>query len=331
MMFKISKSRFQRMMEDIGATGDAYYIQQFSSNGTPLSSFEARLLLPLKCLAYGVPPHTFSDYFQMSKQFARSCCKKFDRTMKNIYKNEYLRTPTAEDLKSIVGLHRSVHGVDGMFGLLDCSHTYWKNCPKAWQGSFKGKEKACSIVLEAICDYNLWLWHFSYGYAGTLNDKNILQLSPLLESLANGEFKDLEALATIIPFLVGEEEFNNLFILVDGIYPKYSRFVRGLKEPLTKIERVFTSWQESARKDIERAFGVLQGKFQFMTRPIMLHKLKDIAARVASCVMLHNMCVVKTILKAFQNSQPVRTRIIVRAGAKSLRPIATIAQVTKTS
>jgi hypothetical protein len=30
-------------------------------------SFEAQLLLPIKTLAYSVPPHTFMDYFQMSK------------------------------------------------------------------------------------------------------------------------------------------------------------------------------------------------------------------------------------------------------------------------
>ena len=33
-------------------------------------STEARLLLPLKVLSYGVPPHAFIDYFQMSDQFA---------------------------------------------------------------------------------------------------------------------------------------------------------------------------------------------------------------------------------------------------------------------
>jgi hypothetical protein len=51
-----------------------------------------------------------------------------------------------------------------------------------------------------------------------------------------------------------------MFLLVDGIYPKFSRFVKTVKEPVTHQQRVFASWQESARKDIERAFGVLQGK-----------------------------------------------------------------------
>jgi hypothetical protein len=39
--------------------------------------------------------------------------------------------------------------VEGFVGSLDCTHTYWKNCPKAWQSSYVGKEKQPSIVLEA--------------------------------------------------------------------------------------------------------------------------------------------------------------------------------------
>jgi hypothetical protein len=71
-------------------------------------------LLPLKSLAYGVPPHTFIEYFQMSPQYARECCKEFDKAMRSIYMKEFLRLPTATDPKNIVKLHKSVHSVDGI-------------------------------------------------------------------------------------------------------------------------------------------------------------------------------------------------------------------------
>ena len=67
-------------------------------------------------------------------------------------------------------------------------HIGWKNCPVAWQGQFQGKEKVPTIVLEAVADYNLWIWHASFGYAGTLNDINIWEQSPLLTSLLDGTF-----------------------------------------------------------------------------------------------------------------------------------------------
>jgi len=221
---------------------------------------------------------------------ARTCCREFDNAIKVSYLEEYLRVPTAGDLQSILKLHKSVHKVDGMFGSLDCSHTFWKNCPKAWQGSFQGKDKKPSIVLEAICDYHLFFWHASYGYAGTLNDKNILYLSPFLERLIDGSFEKVEEEAGVVPFNVGQEPFKKSFVLVDGIYPLFSRFVRGIKEPLTAEEKAFTKWQEAVRKDIERAYGVLKGRFQFLERPILLMDLNDIASRVSTCLVLHTGC-----------------------------------------
>ena len=105
----------------------------------------------------------------------------------------------------------------------------------------------------------------------------------------NGEMDVLEK--EIVPFSIGEEEFKQLYILVDGIYPAYSRFVKSYKEPVGDEEKALTSWQELARKDIERAFGVLQAKFQFMARPILIQDLKLIEEVVTCCLILHNMCV----------------------------------------
>jgi hypothetical protein len=150
--------------------------------------------------------------------------------------------------------------------------------------------------MEAICDYHLFFWHVSYGYAGTLNDLNILNLSPLLGRLVDGSFVELEKEAGVVPYNISEEEFDKCFLLVDGIYPKYSRFVQGIKEPRSPEETTFTTWQESARKDIERAFGVLKGVWQYLDRSIHSHSLIDIEARVTTCVILHNMLVSDRIM-----------------------------------
>ena len=99
------------------------------------------------------------------------------------------------------------------FGSLDCMHTYWKNCPVAWQGSYKGKEKKCTIVLEGLCDHHLWFWHAAYGHAGTLNDKSILSLSPILKSFTNGTFKGTEKESGVVPFVINDERFEKMFLI----------------------------------------------------------------------------------------------------------------------
>ena len=286
--FRIEPQRFQRLFMDVGRSGIPYYINRVDAKGQDGASMEARLLLPLKTIAYGVPSYCFQDYFQMSETMCETCMDQFDAMLTQLYKEEYLRCPTEEDVKSIVRLHKAIHKIDGMLGSLDCMHTAWKNCPVAWQGSFKGAKKIPTLVLEAACDYHMWFWHAAYGFAGTLNDKTILMLSPLLEKMINGTFVDLER--PLIPFRIANGEFVRLFLLVDGIYPPWSRFVKGIKEPIFHSEKKYSQWQESARKDIERAFGQLQGKFQFMTRPIMMMEMEKIKNRVNSCLILHNMC-----------------------------------------
>jgi hypothetical protein len=63
---------------------------------------------------------------------------------------------------------------------------------------------------------------------------------------------------------------KSVFFLVDGIYPSYSRFVRGIKQPATWKEEKYSSWQEGARKDVEKDFNT----WQFLVRPNLLHDMK---------------------------------------------------------
>jgi Plant transposon protein len=120
----------------------------------------------------------------------------------------------------------------------------------------------------------------------------------LLTGLTDGTFTSLEKEAGVVPYPIGEKTHDKLFILVDGIYPRrYSRFVRGITEPIGEIKSRFTAWQEGARKDIERAFGVLQGMWKAVASPIHKEKSDVIANLVATCILLHNMCVSERIMK----------------------------------
>ena len=71
MMFRLSRTRVQRILEDMGNARISFYINMVDAAGKQGASMEARVLLPLKTYAYGVPPHTFTDYFQMSVDFCK--------------------------------------------------------------------------------------------------------------------------------------------------------------------------------------------------------------------------------------------------------------------
>jgi len=71
-------------------------------------------------------------------------------------------------------------------------------------------------------------------------------------------------------FTIGCEQFVQLWLLVDGIYPPLSRFVKPISGPIGDTEALFSLWQESKRKDVERFFGVFKKKIHFLSRPILL-------------------------------------------------------------
>jgi hypothetical protein len=102
MMFRLSRN--------IGnAQIPCFFINTVDAAGEQGASIEARVLLPLKTYAYGAPPHTCTDYFQMSVDLAKECCRYCDRAMKELYAEEYLRLPTLHDMKSITRLHEEKH------------------------------------------------------------------------------------------------------------------------------------------------------------------------------------------------------------------------------
>ena len=59
MMFHISRTRFQRIMEDVGALNEPYYHTELMIRNRLVCCLLAKLMLPLKCIAYGNPPHAF--------------------------------------------------------------------------------------------------------------------------------------------------------------------------------------------------------------------------------------------------------------------------------
>jgi Plant transposon protein len=140
-----------------------------------------------------------------------------------------------------------------MLGSLDYMHVAWRTCRVAWQGAFQGKEKSPTIVVEVFAEYQLWIWHAAFGFAGSVNGISIWDQSPLCSLFVDGSFSE----NVDFKFEINGKEFKKLWLLVDGIYPQCSRFVKTLEEALLSLMH-YVQWQETARKDIEHAFRVLQ-------------------------------------------------------------------------
>lgn len=70
---------------------------------------------------------------------------------------------------------------------------------------------------------------------------------------------------------------NMGYYLADKIYPEWAVFVKTISSPQTEKDKLFANQQESKRKDVERAFGVLQAHFDIVRRPARLWQRDTIA------------------------------------------------------
>ena len=109
--------------------------------------------------------------------------------------------------------------------------------------------KKPTIMLEAVASNDLWIWHAYFGPPGSNNSINVLHQSPVFDT-------EIQGTAPTCPFTVNGRQYRRGFYLVDGIYPAWSVFVKAYSFPTIYKEKFFKSLQESARKDVERAFGV---------------------------------------------------------------------------
>ena len=201
----------------------------------------------------------------------------------HLFGKEFLRKPTEDDVRNLYDAHSQVHKIPGMLGSIDCMHWEWKNCPKEWQGQFhRGDKKYPTIMLEAVASYDLWIWHAFFGVAGANNDLTVLYNSPLFDDL-------IDDIGPQVPFEVHGRTFKNGYYLADGIYPQWASFVKSFTVANNPKNAAWKAKQESARKDIERAFGVLQGRWHIIAQPARAYTVGKLRRIMYSCIIMHNM------------------------------------------
>ncbi|XP_057811406.1 protein ALP1-like [Salvia miltiorrhiza] len=252
--FRMRRALFLRIVNAVAA--DPYFQQRTDALGRP--GFHA--IAKMHC-RYSVEP-----LFNSSAQ-------------------EYLRRPTSADCQQLLAMHETKHGFPGMLGCLDCMHWAWKNYPTAWQGAYtRGDQGELTIILEAVASQDLWIWHAFLGTPGSNNDINVLNNSTL--------FNDrLQGMGVPVTYQVNNAYYTSEYYLTDGIYPNWPVFVKSPTHPTDPKGKRFKVMQEAARKDIERAFGVLQARWAIVKGPSRLWSKEAMSDIMFTCIILHNMII----------------------------------------
>jgi len=81
------------------------------------------------------------------------------------------------------------------------------------------------------------------------------------------------------------------YYLVDCIYSEWDTFIKTILMPQGEKRKLFAQKQESVRKDMKRAFGVLQSRFTIICGLAHAWHMATIKHIIYACIILHNMII----------------------------------------
>ena len=160
--FRMSIELFKHIAEKL-VRHDRFFQQRRNAAGELWHSTVQKKTAALRMLAYGIPADLVDDHLAMGESQAIMCVKRFAVGIVQVFGEEYLRAPNAQDTARVLEIN-ATRGFPGMLGSIDCMHWSWKNCPATWHRQFQGHKKDSTIILEAVADQETWIWHAFFGW-----------------------------------------------------------------------------------------------------------------------------------------------------------------------
>lgn len=289
--FGIPKALFSKLVIDLSDTFPHRWCALTDATGRIGIDTNVKVMAVLRVWTKGQACDVMDDGARMGKETVRKYVHAFLSDVREKYEPVYLNCrPTEDELSNIEQLYNSA-AFSGFVGVVECCHIPWKNCLIGQKGQYHSSRngKLATIVAEALCDPMLYIWSWFSGMAGTNNDLNVLNSSPLFQDIINNAFSFTIAVKYKIIQGIGEESSLPYF-LVDGIYRTWSIFAGPIRDP-TVDQQQFKTEQEAIKKDGERAFVVLMARFQIFKSAIAYWNHEDVVALTDVCVILHNMII----------------------------------------
>lgn len=134
------------------------------------------------------------------------------------------------------------------------------------------------VFFQAICDHTCQFIHCYVGHVGSVHDQRVFRLSEVQSYLGD-----------VSKFL---EESH---LIGDLAYKLHENLLIPYRDNghLTERQRNYNFVHSSARMAIERAFGLLKGRFRSLLTTLALDRVDLISLHILACCVLHNICLIK--------------------------------------
>lgn len=284
--FRVPRNVFMEIYDDVKDL--PYWKRTVNATGQPQAHGLQKVVAAFRVLAYGEAADRPDEYLRLAKSTTAVATQMLVDHIVDNYECSYLRPPTLQELAHILD-RNAARGMPGCMGSIDCSHWAWRMCPKALAGQYQDYKKRRSVVMETVCDEDLFIWHFFVGPPGSHNDLNVWGQSPLCMDITSGQWPP-----DMFEYTLNGRTRRLLYYLADGVYPHFPFFARPFSRAANNSlkRRTYNRLQEALRKDVERLYGVLTARFHILLRPAKFHSVDRIVRTAKAVAILHNMVVI---------------------------------------
>lgn len=161
----------------------------------------------------------------------------------NNEQDRYIQWPIDDNMKTeVIRNFRDKRGFSGVLGCIDGMHIQIKP-PKEHPQSYVNRKGYHSVILHAVCIYNMMISSCYVGWPGSCHDSRVLRNSPLWNE--------------------GEQACGVHHILGDGVYPIRRWLMTPYRDTgnLSPVQRRYNFVHSATRSIIERVFALLKGRF----------------------------------------------------------------------
>ena len=244
---------------------------------------QVKVAVSISRLATGTSMQSIADLYRIGLSTSQLVVLQFTNAVRLILQKKYIRWPSTTTMDKFAREFENIHEIPYVIGAVDGSHIPIV-APRLHATDYYNHKGFHSILLQGVVSSKCLFWDFDIGWVGSMHDANLWGRNAI------GQFCEAGKLAPYA--LVGDAAY--------AYRPWMLAPFRGHKDGLSREGYNWNFVQSSTCMCIERAIGMLKGRWRILLKMIDVH-LKNVPDLVSTCLVLHKICIVATLASPLNN------------------------------
>ncbi|XP_066585161.1 uncharacterized protein [Prorops nasuta] len=244
--------------------------------GRRVITAEWSFLIYLWYMSNTEPLRTIADRFDVSISSVFRVIRRVTSWLLSKLVNN-IKWPSENRINSIKRGFYSKKGLNNCIGAIDGCHIKVEKPPHNGK-DYYNRKKFYSLNLQAVVDSRMVFRNIYCGEPGSLHDARVLRKSALFQHAQ-------ESKEDLFP--------NDTYIIGDSAYPSLPWLVPPFRDNghLSLQQKEFNYLHSSTRMAVEKAFGVLKGRFRRIKFFTELRNMQFVTELIVCACILHNICI----------------------------------------